>query len=427
MPRYLRFFEKKRGHRRTVSSKVGGAVQGAVFAVCFLGGGVSLGYVLFNYTLPEWRINREYVEATCTILSKETTHDPATGSDVPRFDVELVLPDQAVLTAWRPRGVTPGTASDAQSWLDRFELGGTYPCWYDPLRPSRVVLARGYTWGAWLPLLVPVPLLGIGGVGLAYVVLTWGKSTERRALIAQRASDLAPLETLRERQRRLPCMPSDEAITNSPGTTLAFRLGIASAGWVLLVLLAAALAWNGIVAVFLTMAVESHLHGDPDWPLTLFLMPFAVVGLVLAVFLVRRLVSMAVGGPTIVEISHHPLFPGREYQGFISQSGKLRLAALSVELVCEEEVICRQGTNAHLESRQVYRCPVLHHRDIAVSPSAPWEARFALAIPPSAMHSFRTEHNSVKWKLAVRGVGARGTLFDRAYVVHVHPEGPAAA
>ena len=52
-----------------------------------------------------------------------------------------------------------------------------------------------------------------------------------------------------------------------------------SPGWALFGTLAFCVIWNGIVAVFVVMAVRGHLAGQPDWFLTLFIIPFVLIGL----------------------------------------------------------------------------------------------------------------------------------------------------
>ena len=62
----------------------------------------------------------------------------------------------------------------------------TYSCWYDPANPSIAVLVRGYGLVSWLVFTVPISFIIIGAGGLAHALLHWGKSAERRALMAQR-------------------------------------------------------------------------------------------------------------------------------------------------------------------------------------------------------------------------------------------------
>ena len=135
---------------------------------------------------------------------------------------------------------------------------------------------------------------------------------ERRLAMVQRVQHLELFEADGEHARDLPAVPREANLTNSPGTTLAYRLPIAvSPGWALAVIMAACLFWNGMVALFVTIAVNSHLRGEPEWFLTLFMVPFVLVGLALVWYTVRQLLITTGVGPTLVEISAHPLAAGR--------------------------------------------------------------------------------------------------------------------
>jgi hypothetical protein len=154
--------------------------------------------------------------------------------------------------------------------------------------------------------------------------------------------------------------------------------------------------------------------------------PFLGVGAALVVVFARLLRQTAGIGPTLLEISDHPLLPGKEYRLFLSQSGNLKLESITVLLACEEEAVFRQGTNARTESREVF-CQSLYRRGGAVvRPGEPLEAECELAVPQQAMHSFRATHNQVQWKLIVRGEAAGWQGFQRSFPVVVRPS-PAAA
>jgi hypothetical protein len=53
------------------------------------------------------------------------------------------------------------TRAGAGSVFDRFAIGSTHLCWYDPQHPRTVVLARG-PGGAYIFALLPIPVLLIG-------------------------------------------------------------------------------------------------------------------------------------------------------------------------------------------------------------------------------------------------------------------------
>ena len=53
------------------------------------------------------------------------------------------------------------TRAGTGSVFDRFAIGTTHPCWYDPQDPKTVVLVRG-PGGAYVFALLPIPVLVIG-------------------------------------------------------------------------------------------------------------------------------------------------------------------------------------------------------------------------------------------------------------------------
>jgi len=264
------------------------AVFSAVFLLLGCGG---LVWMLSDFVVPEWRVNHEFIETTCQVLGKQIVAKDGDKDGVLyrpeiriRYEVDgVVYKDRHYDISYydRREGYISGQ-ENAQAILDGFELYSvsqkTYPCWYDPANPGVAVLVRGYGWASWLIFTVPVSFIIIGAGGLIHVLLHWGKSAERRALMAQRVG---------QRERDLfgangaghpayPAVPQGADMTNSPGTKLKFRLPTAnSPGWALFGTLAFCIAWNGIVAAFVTMAVRSYFTDKPDWLLTLFIIPFA--------------------------------------------------------------------------------------------------------------------------------------------------------
>ncbi len=235
-------------------------------------------------------------------------------------------------------------------------------------------------WWVWPLLTVPGSFITIGAGGLIYTLLRWGKSAERRASIARRAQRRKLFHPNADAVR-FPFIPEGADMTNSPGTTLKFRLPIAgAAGWALAGVLAFCVLWNGAVAVLAVMAIRAHLAGQPDWRRTLFVVPFLLIGVGAVVYFLRRLLVAAGIGPTRLEISDHPLQPGGEYRLFLSQSGRMRVKALRVSLACEEAATYRQGTNARSETREVYRQELFRSEDFEIS-GQPFESPIEFACP----------------------------------------------
>ena len=77
----------------------------------------------------------------------------------------------------------------------------------------------------------------------------------------------------------LPAVPPIDAVIDSPGVRLAYRLPIdAASGWVSFTMAAVCLAWNTLVAVFVVQVVRPHLAGQPNWLLTWLMVPFVLAG-----------------------------------------------------------------------------------------------------------------------------------------------------
>ncbi len=425
MARWFRIYQKKRGHRRTGSSQLGSLGEALFFAVFFVAGAVFFGMMFATLVIPEWRANRQFMETECTIdgtfVEVVSTAD-ASIAYTPQVDIHYQVAgaryDVATYDIRRSHFASHEAAERA---LEPFSRGSSSRCWYDPMNPGEAVVVQGYSVFLYSLLLVPVGFIVIGGGGLLYTLLHWGTSAERRASLTQRAARIDLFETTAAPEG-FPSVPGAGNLTNSPGTTLAYRLPVGAApGWALFAALVACLIWNGVVVMFLVMVVRGHLAGDPNWGLTLFILPLVLIGLGLIYYLAHQFLKTTGVGPTRVEISHHPLKPGRNYEVFISQAGRLSINSLEVMLVCAEKATYRQGTDTRTERRQVYLESIFRRDEFEIQPDRPFESRCGLRVPASAMHSFKADHNEIHWSLRVRGNVAGWPDFEREFPIVVHP------
>ena len=53
-----------------------------------------------------------------------------------------------------------------QAALEQFQVGATYPCWYDQDQPDRAALVRSEAWAPYGAVIVPIVFIGFGGAGL---------------------------------------------------------------------------------------------------------------------------------------------------------------------------------------------------------------------------------------------------------------------
>ncbi len=419
-------YGKKRRHRRTGSHVLGSLGEAAISALFLILGAVFLVLLLGMPVLPEWRANHDFAETTCTLLDKRLGQRP--GSDGTSFRPELLIRyavggktydtwtyDITFNSAW---AYSSGRAIP-QARLENFQTVKQYPCWYDPDDPSIAVVVRGYSGWLWTLLLLPLAFIVAGGGGMAYVVLNWGKSAEHQAAAKHLAARLDLFDETASMAKDFPNIPREGNLTNSPGTRLKYRLPIhMTHGLKLMLATWVCLCWNALVIVFIVMAVRRGL----DWRLILFTLPFLAIGGAMIYFVIRQVLIATGVGPTQLEISDHPLLPGRRYDLLVSQAGRLSMNYLEVDLVCDEQATYRQGTDARSEQRRVFCQAVFRQKQIDIPQGLGFEHLCRIEAPVDAMHSFVSEHNEIQWKFVVRGEVKGWPKYERSFPVIVYPK-----
>jgi hypothetical protein len=430
LARSFRYYEKKRGNRRTGSPALASAGEAIFFGVLLALGCGGLILLFVTLVVPQWRVNVEFVEQACKVRDTEIkeTRDKDGTRYVPKIKIEYEVAGETNRTwTYDIQDTSFARREDAQAILDQFDLydkatDNLYPCWYNPANPGEAVLVRGYRWWIWLAFTVPIAFVLIGAGGLLYALLHWGKSAERRAAMTQHAQQRDPFAAAGRGDRRYPFVPQGADVTNSPGTRLRFRLPVARpAGWMLFGAIAFCLTWNACVVVAMVWAARGFMDRNPDWVLTVLILPFLLIGAGAVFFLVRKLLIATGIGATLVEISGHPLHPGMQYRLFLSQAGTLKMNVLRASLVCRESAAYRQGTNTRTETQEVYRQELLQREAFQIQRGRPFETEFDLNVPGDAMHSFVAEHTQVGWTLVVEGDVAGWPNFQRAFTVIVQP------
>jgi hypothetical protein len=97
------------------------------------------------------------------------------------------------------------------------------------------------------------------------------------------------------------------------------------------------------------------------------------------------------------------------------------MRSLEVSLICEEEATFTQGTDIRTEAREVYRQLCFERRDFAIEADQLLSEVCRIAVPISAMHSFQSGHNVVRWKIVVHGQADKWPALVRGFPVVVYP------
>ncbi|MEX0642298.1 MAG: hypothetical protein WD468_06330 [Pirellulales bacterium] len=282
----------------------------------------------------------------------------------------------------------------------------------------------GTGWWPWALMIIPVSLVGYGGTHLVQLLWRSAVSTERRAAVVQKASEWEmPGAQLGTGRPLLPAVPSIDAVVDSAGVHLAYRLPIdAASGWVSFTMAAVSLGWITLVGILFMFNVVGRGSEEPrNWLLTWMMVPFVLAGIWTLLALGRQMLLTAAVGATRLEVSQHPFVPGHTYRGFVSQTGRLHFRWFQVQLICEEQAIYQQGTDTRRATQRVYRNTAFSQRKFDITPRQAFESSFEFTIPTGAMHSFVSTHNAVMWSLVVRGRTARWGELERRFPVYVYP------
>ncbi len=426
---------KKRGRRRTGSPRWGHSGELLYHGIFVVVGIVACWWQIANVIVPDWQRSNEtsgFVRAECEILSSKAVSRGNTFRAVCElsvFDAGRSEPkdqpaNEAIKTPVRAIAGPPMVVFEqARRHAESYEPGDRVVCWVDPQDSSHVVLDRGGGAWPWLVLPIPFSLIALGIVGFTQVVLKAGISNERRHSVAQQAGRLDPFAASRVSVAIATALPPTHHVDDSPGVKHRYRLPIeGGASWRLVGMTVLCVAWNALVGFFLIGVISDHLRSDqPNWAVTIVVTPLAIAGAWLAYSLMRDAWAATGVGLTQVEIANHPLILGQTSGGIVFQAGQFRARFLNISLVCEEIATYCEGTDTRTSTHEVYRDKLHTERRFRVESDRPFEQPFTFTIPSSAMHSFVSPHNEVRWSLEVRAAPMRWPEFRRRFRLCVYP------
>jgi hypothetical protein len=279
--------------------------------------------------------------------------------------------------------------SSTRATLDRYRDAPGVTCWVDPGNPAKSVLDRR---------LRPKALFGL--IPLVFVLVGAAFANHGRKKLRQRGATEA--------------VAGEEVQSFGEPLVLKPQLGpLAKVGGALFF----ALFWNGIVSVFVWQAWKGWQAGSPDWFLTIFLIPFVLVGLASFGFVVHFLLALANPRPRLT------LMPGRPRLGDALRlewrfTGRaVRLGSLRIFLEGREEATYRRGTDTITE-KEVFATYDL------VNTSNDWEIPQGSAehsIPADTMHSFSADANKIVWEIKVEGEIARWPDVSQNFPLRIRP------
>jgi len=382
---------------------------GVAFLSIFVLIGLGAGWAMLARPVLQVLAARSWVETPCVVVSSRVETHPGSKGSTYSIEVEVQYEvDRRIYRSTRYSFMDAASSGleGKEAVVRGLPVGSETVCWVDPGDPREAVLVRGFT-PMFLIGLVPLLFVAAGGGGIA--LLLWS----RRAAAAK----AGPRAWLPAAERAEPEVLADGSRVSAPGAAILEPKATPLAKFV--VLTAVALFWNGLVSVFVYFAVQEWRQGSSPGCLTLFLVPFVLIGLGLLVSVPYQFLALFNPRPRL-ELSAKEIALGGTVDLAWRFTGRAaRISRLTIVLEGCEEATYRRGTSSTTDRRVFTTIPIADsERGAAVA-----EGRATVALPADTMHSLETGHNRVVWTLKVHGDIARWPDVEEEFELVVRPSG----
>lgn len=385
------------------------------FAVGFLG-------VWFMSLQPMAKVldARNWIATPCTItMSQVVSTSGAKGGTTYRVDIHYSYDYQGQShQGSRYKFVSGSTSGMAgkQQIVSQYPVGSQQTCYVNPNDPTESVINRGLTADVWFGM-IPMVFCLIGLGGITYVIRRHNRRASGvltdSAIDAQRAHKLLKVARSPARSAEMSWLPPLPTVTDG---RVVLRAVISPVGKVV-GLLIATLLWNGIVSVFVFQVVKAFARGRPDWCMTLFIIPFVIVGVLIFAGFVHSILALGNPRPTI-ELDQTCVPVGGTLGIRWNLVGNInRITDLRMYLEGKEEATYTRGTNTSTDRCTFARLDILHttdHRAMAAG-------RATVTIPADTMHSLVATRNRILWTLHIHASIPRWPDVDEEYLIVVEP------
>ncbi|MCF7957071.1 MAG: DUF3592 domain-containing protein [Phycisphaerae bacterium] len=268
-------------------------------------------------------------------------------------------------------------------------------CYVNPECPQEAYLTRESLWRDGSAILVCqiFTAIGVGGI-----VFTWRKKNPKKNESNKPKPKSALVTKWYMKPLKISSQHQDFSLNNKRPDSIILKSD-SSAIKNLLGGIFATLFWNGIVSVFLSLVLDSFEKGEPNWVLTIFIIPFVLVGLYLILVTFYHFLKLFNARPILT------LTPGVTPLGTTTElswtfRGWMKfIRHLTITLSAREEATYDQGSSSKTDKHTFYEME-LFSTNITSEMTA---GKVKCAIPQDCMHSFQAKHNKIIWSINVKG------------------------
>jgi hypothetical protein len=375
------------------------------FSIFFLVGS-GLSYAFFIGPMLKIKAAESWIETPCVIVSSQVgVHR---GSKSTTYSVQIVYTYQVNGQSYQSNrydffeGSSSGYDSK-EAIVNRYRPGEQTVCYVNPNDPNDAVLERGFTNELYFGL-IPLVFALVGGGGLLFTLRGARSKTEQLP-----ASTWQPtIRDVSDKFAALGFAPSSGSVVLEANVSPKGKLiGIT----------AFSLVWNGIVSVFVWQAVQSWQQGEPEWGLTLFMIPFVLVGLGSVVAVVYYFLALFNPRPMLTISSASVELGGTldlQWQMF----GRAHLIErLRIYLEGREEARYRRGTRTYTDRNTFATVEIVD----TPSHSQVFAGQTRFTIPRDTMHSFTSSNNKIIWMLHLSGDIKRWPNIKEEFEIVIRP------
>ena len=257
-------------------------------------------------------------------------------------------------------------------------------CFVNPDHPSEAVLKRGFH-AKLLLILFPLPFIAVGLGGIYFTLRSKKAGVPRHELwMPKDAQGLGDHDLGILRQ-----VDVDPVVLRPRHSPRAKLIGM----------IVFALIWNGIISILLVQVVSGFRHGQPRWGMTLFSVPFVLVGLGTLVAVVYQFLALFNPRPTLELSSATIPLGGTAELGWSFTGRTYRIREFTVTLRGIEQATYRRGTQTYTDTNTFYEMELYKTSD----PANVATGQVGIVLPQETMHSFEADNNKILWNLVICG------------------------
>jgi len=373
----------------------GGRVVSFLFGIPFFGMGFFFCWIGALNPILKSTASSDWPEVPCTITVSEV--ESHSGSDGTTYSINIEFSNLYGTENYTGGSYNFNTFNSSgydgkKEVVDRYPVGSEATCMVNPDDPEEAILSRKMPGIVFfiVPFTSIFMFVGLGAMlaGLGLLPKKWKDKVHTRH---------KPVESAGE-----------GAATLKPAAGgLGKFLGM----------LFVCLFWNGIVSVFLLAAVEGFQKDSPEWFLTVFLIPFVVIGLGMVWGVIYFLLALRNPQLTFSISEARPALGQKLQLNWKTNKSLKNVEKLCIFLEGMESATYRRGTNSVTDT-------CIFHRTTLFESDAPGtqnRGALELKVPDDSMHSFDGGNNKIQWRLRVDGSIRRWPDINQNYPFTVRP------